>query len=206
MQFFCFSLQYCDSYAFRERGHRPRNEAERITQKLLPDMSGTSRPDVHRCSICGELLAKWDEALTGLVVKKRKYDIAVTYDGVEVVSERFRSVCESHRLAGLTFRQLPDDPAFFAIRPTNVVAFDTVRRKTRFVNPCATCGQHKAVVGATPVFLKVGSVIGPLEFARTDVEFGNDDGKHPLLLCGQASADALTKAKLSGLDLELFDD
>lgn len=203
MMIFCFSMDYNDSYAFRKYGHRPRNEAEGILQSLIPDMSGKSRPGIRRCEVCGGLLAKWDAPLNELIVKKRKYDIAATYDGVDIVSERFRSVYESYQLTGLTFRQLPDDPAFFAIRAINVVAFDTERRMTEFLDQCATCGQYDSVVGSTPVFLKLGSVVEAKEFARTDVEFGSDDTKHSLLLCGEEAARVLTNAKLRGLDLGL---
>jgi len=188
-----------DSYAFRE--YPPLTEYQRIHQELIPDMSGRSRSGVRRCEVCGELLAKWDEPLVGLVVKKRKYDIATTYDGVMVVSGGFKAAYEENGLSGLVFRQLPDDPSFFSVQATRVVAFDAERRKTRFIKPCPVCGHFESVIGATPVFLKAGNAIGEREFVRTDLEFASGDEKHPLLLCGDAAAKALSSAKLKGLDL-----
>lgn len=188
-----------DSYSFRE--YPTLTENQRIHQAIVPDMSGEARSGVRRCQACGELLAKWDEPLSQLVLKKRKYDISATYDGVTVVSERFKMVYEENNLSGLVFRQLPDDSAFFAIYPSRAVEFDAQRRKTRFIKPCPQCGHFESVVGATPVYLKVGVEIGERQFVRTDLEFGSLDEKHPLLLCGEYAAHALSKAMLKGLDL-----
>lgn len=195
-------LVYCadnDSYAFRKY---PRlTEIQRIHQALVPDMSGASHTEVRRCDVCGELTSKWDELLSHLIIRKRKYDISITYDGVLVVSQRFKSIYEASGLAGLVFRQLPNDPEYFAVTAERVVEFDAERRQTRFIKRCSHCGHYESVVGATPVFLKSGSIVGDSEFVRTDLEFGSGDGKHPLLICGHQAADALSDAKLKGLDL-----
>ena len=193
-----------DSYTFRDYPELP--PSQRIHQELVPDMSGASRPGFRRCQTCRELLAKWDEPLSGLKLKKSRYDISATYDGVVVVSLRFKTICENAGLSGLTFQQLPNDPTFFAIRAKRAVAFDAERRKTRFINPCSKCGRFETVVGATPVFLKTGSRIGNREFVRTDLEFASGDEKHPLLLCGEVAAKSLSEAKLKGLDLCQIDE
>lgn len=190
-----------DSYAFRDAPELTENQ--RVHQAIVPDMSGESRADLRRCEACGELLDKWNEPLAGFVVKKRKLDIGSTYDGVTVVSVRFKSAYESDGLSGLMFRQLPDDPEFFAIRPERSVEYDADRRGTRFIKPCAQCGCYESVVGATPVYLKPGAGVEPNEFVRTDLEFGSDDEKSPLLLCGNSAAAALQAADVKGLELEL---
>lgn len=203
-QVFRFSLQFNDSYAFRV--YPDLTAHQRVHQEIVPDMSGQSRPGLQRCEACGELLDKWHESLSGLVVKKRNLDIGCTYDGVAVVSERFKTAYESAGLSGLMFRQLPDDSEFFAIEPERVVQFDAERRKTRFVNQCPQCGRYESVVGATPVYLKSGSAIASFEFVRTDLEFGSDDEKSPLILCGQGAAEVLEAAKLKGLEIERIEE
>jgi hypothetical protein len=204
MALYLFSLQDNDSYAFRMY---PRlTDYQQIHQELVPDFSGEAVAGAHRCAACGELLNKWEETLSGLVVKKRRYDIASTYDGVDVVSRRFKSTFEKAGLTGLVFRQLPDDPTFFATGATRAVLFDSERRKTRFVGPCAKCGRYESVVGATPVYLSPGSNVNRNECVRTDLEFGSDDEKSPLLICGDIAAEALSSAKLRGLDLVPLED
>jgi ribosomal protein S14 len=199
MQAYIVYCQDNDSYAYRE--YPSLTKYERIHQTLVPDMSGTNRRGVRRCEACGELLAKWDEPLNGLVITKRRYDISCTYDGVTVVSECFKSTYEAASLKGLTFCRLPDDNAFFAISAGRVVPFDADRRETRFIDQCPKCGRFESVVGATPAYLKKGTRIGPREFVRTDLEFASEDEKSPLLICGEQAAKVLSKAKLKGLDL-----
>jgi hypothetical protein len=188
-----------DSYAFRT--YPKLNQYQRIHQELVPDLSGPSRLEVHRCESCSELTSKWDEPLLGLVIKKRRWDLSITYDGVLIASQRFKTMYDANDLSGLVFHSLPDDHDFFAIRAVKVVEFDADRRQTRFINPCPRCGRFESVVGATPVFLKAGSLVEALEFVRTDLEFGSGDEKHPLLICGPTAAETLADAKLKGLDL-----
>lgn len=199
MNAFCVYGQDNDSYAFREYPQLTDNQ--RIHQEVLPDMSGKTNSGLHRCEACGDLLNKWEEPLSGLVVKKRKLDIGSTYDGVTIVSQRFKSVYEERDLSGLEFRQLPDDPDFHSIRAVRAVGFDAKRRRTRYINPCPKCGRFESVVGATPVYLKEGVEIGQREFVRTDLEFGSNDEKHSLLLCGEDAEDILNSTDLKGLDL-----
>lgn len=193
-----------DSYAFLD--YPELTSFQRIHQSILPDMSGTSIALLPRCKACGELLEKWSEPLNGLKLRKRIYDMSSTYDGIRIVSERFRAVYSEAALSGLEFRELPNDPGFYAIRPTRAVEFDVERRKTRFLKPCPNCGRFESVVGATPVCLKPGVEIAPNEFVRTDVEFASGDGKHPLILCGDHAAGVLLGAKLKGVDLTEISD
>jgi hypothetical protein len=199
MRAFVLYGQDNESYAFRD--YPLLSTHRNIHQEIIPDMSGTSRHEIARCHICGELTAKWDEPLLGLVVKNRRYDISITYDGIELVSQLFKSAYESSGLSGLVFRPLPDEPDFFAIRASRAIQFDSERRKTRFIKPCPICGLYESVVGATPAFLKPGTAVEGREFVRTDLEFGSNDGKHPLLICGEAAAKALCQRQLKGLDL-----
>lgn len=188
-----------DTYAFRARPVL--TEYQEIHQSILPDMSGTSRTGLRRCEACGQLLRKWDEPLEEIRIKKRKYDYSITYDGVTIVSPRFRWCYSSNSLVGLEFRELPDDRDFFAIRPTRVVRYDADTRGTTFDKLCPKCGRFGEVIGATPVFLVSGTSIGENEFVRTDLEFGSADEQSPLVLCGQKSADVLAVAKLRGVGL-----
>lgn len=204
MTTFRFSLLHNDSYAFR--ADVPLNQHQRVNQQIAPDMSGASRMGVRRCEVCGELTSKWEEPLFDLIIKKRRLDISITYDGVLIASPRFKSIYEANDLSGLVFRQLPNDPDFFAVYALKMVEFDAGRRKTRFITPCPRCGRFESVVGATPVFLKDGSEIKSSEFVRTDLEFGSGDEKHPLLICGEVVADSLSNSKLKGVDLAAIND
>jgi hypothetical protein len=194
-----FSLQHNDSYAFHQ--YPELTNHQRVHQQLVPDFTGATITGARRCPKCGHLLNKWDDPLSALVVKKKKYDIGLTYDGITVVSEKFKATYERAKLTGLVFRQLPRDQSFFAVRATKAVPFDAKRRKTEFIDRCSECGNFESVVGATPVLLQPGSAVAATELVRTDLEFGSDDEKSPLLLCGETAANELSAAKLRGVDL-----
>jgi hypothetical protein len=195
-----------DTYFFREypKPWTEIKEAFDSYQELTPDMSGQPRHGMNRCEACGELLDKWHEPLAGLKIKRRKYDISCTYDGLTIVSQRFRDIVEAESLHGLVFRQLPDDPGFYAIQAKPVVKFDAVRRGTTFENQCPVCGYYEEVIGATPVYLKERETVPVRGFARTDLEFASGDAKHPLLLCDLETGRVLKNAGLKGLDLVEF--
>jgi hypothetical protein len=160
------------------------------------------RADLRRCGTCRELLFKWDEPLTGLVVKnKKRLDLSCTYDGVRVASAAFKEEYEASHLIGLSFLVLPDDPRYFKVTADIVVAFDWQKRHTQFIDRCPSCGRYKSVIGSTPVFLKEGSVVPDNGFARTDLEFASGDEKHPMLLCGLSAGAVLKVANLRGIDL-----
>lgn len=201
---FRFSLQFNDSYAFREY---PRlTENQRMHQEMLPDMSGHSRPRLRRCPKCGDLLAKSEEPLIGVVIKKRRYDIATTYDGVIVVSRAFKNAYEDNELTGLVFRHLPDDLDFWEIQATKIVRFDSERGKPRFLKKCHECGHYKEILRPMGIVLEPGTKIGNREFVRTDIQFGSGDAKKPSILCGTEAGRVLEEAKLKGLDLSPISD
>lgn len=158
------------------------------------------RRDVVRCGACGALTDKWGDQQTIAVDDPTSIpkDISTTYDGVVIVSPRFRKVVEEAGLTGLAFGELGG--GYAVLRATRRVAFDSNGRKTRFENQCRECGNYQSVVGATPAFLMPPVEVDPKEFVWTDIEFGSGDEKSPLLLCGDEAAKVLRKAKLKGLD------
>jgi len=133
--------------------------------------------------------------------KRRSWDISATYDGYLLVSRRFREFCEKQGWAGMTFVPLPADNDFFVLRVSNVLPFDAQRRKTRFEDPCPTCGAFYNVIGATPVYLR--GVTEPIRqgFFRSDLEFASGPEQHPLTLVGIDTADTLLKQRFRKLDL-----
>jgi hypothetical protein len=160
------------------------------------------RTDLRRCGTCGELLSKWSEPLTGLVVRaKGRLDFSCTYDGINIASAAFKELYDNNRMLGLSFSTLPNDPRYLSVTADIVVSFDSERRQTRFDKQCPACGRYESVAGATPVFLQEDSVVPENGFARTDIEFGSGDQKSPVLLCGISARAVLMGAGLKGFDV-----
>lgn len=160
------------------------------------------RPDVRRCPNCQHLLHKWDEDITKVPMRRvRKYDISISYDGVQVWDCAAKEVYDRAQMSGLHFAQL-SNPEFYAVRASSVLQYDATCTGTRFLNQCGACKQWEFVGTGTPVVLMPGSVVPSLGFARTDLEFAAKDEKQPLLICGDGAAKILKAAKLRGLELE----
>ena len=189
-----------ESYAFGDAPSLSSNQ--KAHQFLVPARAAADRPQVRRCRACGNILDKWRTSLAGLKVKKRNLDCGGTYDGVLVVSTRFKNWYDSHGFTGLEFRSLPDDSEFYAIRAMRTVSVDAGRRQVKFIGFCDTCERHAEVIGGYPVLLTPGQITGDTEFVATDLEFASYDEKSPILLCGQRVAKAIRKARLKGLIVE----
>ena len=157
------------------------------------------------CPACRGMLNKWVLPLDELRVRrKRSSDICSTYDGLYLVSRRFREVCETNDLTGLDFRALPRDKDFFASFSTSIVAVDTVKSRVRIEKWCPVCERWGSVTNFLPFHLRVGERLSERGFAFTDWHFaciGFYDERGPLLVCGAEAGRILMAAKLRGLTL-----
>lgn len=188
-----------DSYAFQ---HYPcLSETESVHQQIVPKFENRNLSEWPRYSACGELLEKNVGLVEDAHVSNVLFDVSSTYDGIEIVSERFKIVCEKNKLKGLVFTSLNNHELLYAIRAIRIVQFDTERRATRFGKYCESCRQYSSVAGATPAYLKKGESIDDMEFVRTDIEFGSGDEKSPLLLCGESARQVLLASDLRGLEV-----
>ena len=153
--------------------------------------------DAQRCEACGSLTNKWNEDISSVLIAKNIVDdVSYSYDGVLVVTDKFISSLHSLGIEGMIFTPLQNK--LFSARPRNYVEFDAIRRATKFDKFCEACGIYKSVAGATPAFLK-SPLTNSLELFRTDIEFGSEDEKTPLVLCDPNTASLLGKAGLRGL-------
>jgi hypothetical protein len=159
------------------------------------------RADVARCPACGQLTRKWSEDLLVVPIAKRvRLDASYSYDGVFVVSNRFKEVYAAGQMTGLQFSPLSNGMHW--IMPTRTVAFDAAARGTRFERKCGVCHSYAAIAGAAPAFLIQPVTVAPLELVRTDIEFGSGDEQSPVVVCGERAASLLRDAALTGLDIE----
>ena len=160
------------------------------------------RPEVATCDLCKGVLDKVRESLRGVRIHRRKYDVSGTYDGAHIVTERFKQVCESNRLTGTVFRQLPDDPGFYVLWSDIVVEYDPEEAGSRLGERCGKCGKPQwATMGRCA--LKPGNAVPDLGFVQTDLWFAGISGydeRCPLILCGDGTAKILREAKLKGLE------
>jgi hypothetical protein len=169
------SIRDNDQYAFRE------NAAAR------------------RCHACNGILDKWAAATKYHPKRAPRLDLGCTYDGVIIASDKAADFLRQSGIAGVELVPLAKGNYF--VKVSLVVRFDFKAKGTAFENQCVACGQFESVTGATPPVLCSGEIVPDNGIVRTDLEFGSNDEKSPVLLCGEAAAGQLARANLKGLVL-----
>lgn len=145
-----------------------------------------------------------------LRMRRRTLDWSSTYDGVNTVSDRFRSLVVDE--PSIEFLPLPSDPDFFVPVVHQIVEFDAAIADTTFKYPCEVCGRATQIAGIPHRgFRRIEAL--PDGFSRTDVIFGSAPGspgtprpylQHPLILVPPDLGRRLLDANLKGLYLEAF--
>ena len=153
----------------------------------------SSAPSELFCSNCGSFLGS-DIFVPSLDMSDVSLDFCFTYDNRLLVSERAKSYLGAYASTPLRFRMVDPVRLFYACVAERVVMFDTARRKTHFEGICDRCGGFKAVAGATPAFLRQGSVVEDNGFYRTDVCFGSGAEQSPLYIVGHQLKEGLELA------------
>lgn len=144
--------------------------------------------DADRCPVCQTVLDH--TALNpGFALTRDEYDVSYTYDGALIVSELASRVLGAYR--GVELLPLPHDAGFRLLNVSNVIEFDVERRTTRFEKFCAGCERFRSVAGGTPAFVRAAALSEGVY--RTDVEFGTDDERHPLVIVSPGVRDLLAR-------------
>jgi hypothetical protein len=133
-------------------------------------------------------------------VSSRRRDIACTYDGYTLVSERFRTAWQNWGYPGARFLALPKDPQFFALQSEQVVSFDSESAGTRFEEYCNACQSYRVVVGTCPARLKgISTPLSPGLY-RTDIEFASGIEQNHLLIVDPETRMQIKSAKFVGFE------
>lgn len=137
-------------------------------------------PESVFCKVCGWKI-DWQFTRPDFTLGRRRFDFSSTYDSATIASSKFRDIAVQLGEAREIFRRLPEEKDFFHLTPNRIVSFDVVRRKTSQSGWCDSCQLFAQTAGATPAFLKNG--IGEQgHIFRTDVMFGSNNERSPLLL------------------------
>jgi hypothetical protein len=134
------------------------------------------------CKICRSCL---DESYVPENMKiPRKYDIGSTYDGRDIVSTRFKMFCDVNYPEEVDFFSVTSKCDFFYMKPRRILILDAEKREIRFKDLCPVCGNYKSITGFRPGVLKYQHE--PIEhgFYRTDVSFGSEHRKSPVIIVG----------------------
>ena len=154
--------------------------------KLFPELE-----DIPKCLVCGY---RTDFRYTNphFKLRKKSLDYSGTYDGVTIVSNKFKVCCENLWYSNLVFVPLQKAPGFFQFYITDSFITYSAHRKEKL---CHNCGQYESIIGPT---IDLHHISEPLEdgFYQSDLWFASGNEKHPIYL---VAPETMTKLKAAGL-------
>lgn len=198
--------------AFFKKKERPKGvikvfSGSVVAKMLHPNDAGEYMYDdnsnrIDCCPICHNTLRKIPNK--SAVISIKRWDIAGTYDGFYVVSEKFRLFCEKNHYQNLTFVPLPKSKGLYFFEPQEIFRLDYEQYGTKFINKRECCGAYDEVIGPPVIRAKDFSVNNSNDFImKAEFYFGSFDNKGSVIIVGTETA---TKMKTAGLKGIYFDD
>ncbi|MGA2602185.1 MAG: hypothetical protein ABSH09_34905, partial [Bryobacteraceae bacterium] len=154
------------------------------------------------CPGCGSCLDRSYSPATLDLKDARRYDFGNTQDLQPLFSKPLVDMINDLSGQRLAANAVRGSRGYFHLVVTETVEFDAQRRKTKFGPPCDVCGRVKWIAGATPAFL-ICNQIPPNGIFRTDLEFGGQNGRAPLLILGKELKEKIESRRFPGI---YFDD
>lgn len=151
--------------------------------KLFPELK-----DIPKCNACGY---RTDYRYTNqeFILKRRTLDFSHTYDGVAIVSLKFKEFCLRYGYSNLEFIALPKSPNFFQFYvKDNVLSFKAGSKE----NLCKVCNQYESIVGPQ---MSLDNIREPLPdgFYQSDLWFASRNVKSPIFIISPKTKEILAK-------------
>ena len=126
-------------------------------------------------------------------------DFLITYDGIRIVSQKFKNFCDERKYEGLTFLQFPKSPNYYYFRPNIIYPIDYQRTQPTYINKRNCCGQYDEVL--MRINYKKKDFTPPSDdfIYRSYDMYGSKHGKSALIIIGLTTYKEMKKAKLKGL-------
>lgn len=158
---------------------------------MYPDMK--SMPGV--CPVCHCTLEKIPDLAFRVSMQR---DIGCTYDGFQIVSDRFKQFCEEQKYSGLEFLALPNSPGFYVLRVLDNFCADKNQTTIQYSGKHDCCG-HSDWLGR--VNLVCHEDLSPdANFIQSFLYLcGDDCRKFSLLVVGVETAKRMRAYGLKGM-------
>lgn len=188
-----------DSYMLGEETRKATTaeESEFFDWRFLKD--GKQHPAT--CPKCGRKIDP-DYIDPAFKLSKKRMDVGSTYDGYTIVSDKFKSFCESRGVKDIAFVSLPSQPKHYRLVAHNILEIDTAKSQgLRLLYYCDLCQKYAGVFGTGGLRFKgCGSPLTQGIY-RSDLEFAQAHEQSPLFIVGTELATTLKTSGLRGLSL-----
>ena len=153
-------------------------------------------PFIPKCDKCGY---RTDYRYTNkdFKIKRKTLDISSTYDGITIVSLKFKEFCNRYDYKNLVFVDLPKSPNFFQFyTQDNLINYSASLKE----NLCEKCGQYESIVGPS---MQLDNITKPLEdgFYQSDLYFASGNEKSPIIIISPVTKENLQKEKFKNICL-----
>ena len=149
-----------------------------------------------RCVECGSLNSPFyfDSELQ---LKKRNLDYSSSYEGAEIVSDKFRKFCISNNFRNLLFTPINSINGFYFFQVLGqMVEVDTDKSQLTFGEICSACGFNKEIFGGIELFIRNKILSG---FYTTDIYWRTHFLFRPHFIIDLETTKILKSQKFKGL-------
>lgn len=145
--------------------------------------------EVKRCAGCKMPLDRWSEKFE--TDQRIKGDLAISFEGIWMVSKRFKAMYDAEKLEGIEFRSLSTGQ--FALIAKRRVITDPIKDAIQYVGrQCEVCGTYDTYLTGTFKPLPAdGETIGERELVGSRQEYSSRLFRHYWLLVGNEFAAAI---------------
>lgn len=149
-----------------------------------------ARPEeVNRCSGCKMPLDRWSEKFeTG---KRIAGDFAISFEGIWMVSKRFKAMYDTEKLEGAEFCPLATGQ--FALLAGRRVTTDPIKDAVQYLgDQCEVCGTYEEMLtGTFKPMLAAGERVGARELVGSKQEYSSRRFRHYWVFVGDEFAAAI---------------
>ena len=153
---------------------------------------------ILRCPTC-KFVTNRDYIPPTFRLRRKQYDLSVTFDHIHIVSERFRQFCRDNAFPSVEFRRLPANESHHVMLSTRIVLIDRSRTELVFEDLCEECKRYASTGGSLPIFLLGVQESLPTGIYATDVSFGSWDEREPFLIVSPDVRDLIELEGFKGI-------
>jgi hypothetical protein len=157
-----------------------------------------NRHRIDCCPTCHNTLSKIPNKDAEISIKR--WDIACTYDGYIVVSDKFRLFCKHRHYPDLTFSPLPKSNGLYFFEPKGIFELDYEQYGTKYINKRDCCGTYDEIIGPPVIKSKDFLVNKSNDFImKAKYYFGSYEKKGVVIIVGTETANIMKAAGLKGI-------
>jgi len=157
-----------------------------IDQKVRPDS----------CPICHNKL----NLVPNLLIKVHsKDDLSSTYDGYDVISEKFYNFCKEGGYKNLRIIPLEKSKGFYFFEPMDVFGLDYEFCRTKFIDKRDCCGSYDEVIRPPVIKAKNYKIESNDFIMKAEYYFGSYSYKGDVIIVGTETAKKMKAYGLKGL-------